>query len=214
MSSRRNIKKGPCTLGSSTGAFSGAKGLACQSSGRIANRADVARKRGFYNSMADAENGVNNHRGHESRYVMLVAMRTKKSYSPRTVARFTDAIAAHIAKGRLESEGIRVFIANEQHVWLNWLYSNALGGVEVQVMEEDEQKAREVLQQVREGFFAELESGDGDLVCPKCDSGDIEERKTSRKAAFLSLFFLQFPLPFSRNNHLCRKCGNKWQENE
>lgn len=139
-------------------------------------------------------------------------MKTKQSYGPTTVGRFTDAIAAHIAKGRLESEGIRVFVANEHHVWANWLFSNALGGVEVQVLAEDEERAREILQQVNEGYFADADPEEEALLCPQCGSDEIKEKKTSRKVAFLTLFIFQIPLAFRRNNYYCLKCGQGWKE--
>ena len=139
-------------------------------------------------------------------------MKIKQSYGPITVGRFTDAIAAHIAKGRLESEGIRVFIANEHHIGANWLFSNALGGVEVQVFAEDEEMAREILQQVNEGCFADAGPEEEALLCPQCGSDEIKEKKASRKVAFLSLFIFQIPLPFWRNNYYCLKCGQRWKE--
>ncbi|MGJ3255801.1 MAG: DUF2007 domain-containing protein [Alcanivorax sp.] len=45
-----------------------------------------------------------------------------------TVARFSMPDEAHIAKSRLESEGIPAFVADEHTVGMNWLYSNAMGG--------------------------------------------------------------------------------------
>ena len=50
-----------------------------------------------------------------------------------TVGSYTDPIQAHIAGGRLESEGIPVVIADEHLIWGNWMLSNALGGVKLQV---------------------------------------------------------------------------------
>ncbi|MDZ4299014.1 MAG: DUF2007 domain-containing protein [Moraxellaceae bacterium] len=50
-----------------------------------------------------------------------------------TVARFSLAIEAHIARAKLESEGIPAFVADEHTVTAQWLYSNAIGGVRLQV---------------------------------------------------------------------------------
>lgn len=134
---------------------------------------------------------------------------TATPYAPRTVARFTDAIAAHIAKGRLEAEGITVFMANEHHVWANWLFSNALGGVELQVRQEDETTARQIIAQINSGHFADAESREEVATCPQCGAVTLQEEKGSRKVAFLSLFLLQLPLPFRRNRFVCEKCGHR-----
>ena len=40
---------------------------------------------------------------------------------------------AHIFRLRLEAEGIFAVVAHEHHVWANWPYAMALGGVKVQV---------------------------------------------------------------------------------
>jgi len=45
----------------------------------------------------------------------------------------TSPWEAHISRALLESEGIPVFLANEHHIWANWPYSLALGGVRVLV---------------------------------------------------------------------------------
>ena len=53
-----------------------------------------------------------------------------------TIASFTSPLEAHMARGRLEAEGIPAFIAHENHIWAEWFLSNALGGVKVQVLKQ------------------------------------------------------------------------------
>ena len=50
-----------------------------------------------------------------------------------TVDRFFHPTDAHIAAGKLESEGIPVFLLGINHASANWLLSNALGGIRIQV---------------------------------------------------------------------------------
>jgi len=57
---------------------------------------------------------------------------TKRHDTLSTICWFADPIKAHIVKGRLEAEGIYVYLANEHHIWAKWTISNALGGVECQ----------------------------------------------------------------------------------
>ncbi len=51
----------------------------------------------------------------------------------------------HIIKGRLESEGIECFIKDELTIQANPLISNAVGGVKLQVKEEDVEAALKIL---------------------------------------------------------------------
>jgi hypothetical protein len=49
------------------------------------------------------------------------------------------------AKGRLETEGIPVFLASEHHVWMNWSYAQALGGIQLRVSPQNLTAAQEIL---------------------------------------------------------------------
>ena len=51
----------------------------------------------------------------------------------RTAARFRDALEAHLAKGALAAEGIDAVVFDEHVVGVNWLYSDAIGGVKLAV---------------------------------------------------------------------------------
>jgi len=62
-----------------------------------------------------------------------------------TIGSYTHATDAHIARTKLEFEGIRAILLDEAMVTMNWFYSNALGGVKVQVFESDAEMARKVL---------------------------------------------------------------------
>ncbi|KAA0446357.1 MAG: DUF2007 domain-containing protein [Candidatus Thioglobus sp.] len=62
-----------------------------------------------------------------------------------TVARFSFAHEAYIARAKLESEGIPATLADEHTINMQWLYSNALGGVKVQVPSSCEQQAIAIL---------------------------------------------------------------------
>ena len=59
-----------------------------------------------------------------------------------TVERFRDMLQAEMAKGRLDSAGIRAFLAGEN---AGLLYGNGLDGVLLQVSAADEEDARAIL---------------------------------------------------------------------
>ncbi|HWZ25121.1 MAG TPA: DUF2007 domain-containing protein [Verrucomicrobiae bacterium] len=58
--------------------------------------------------------------------VQLVALR-----------RFRDLPGALVAKGLLDSAGIKCFLSDENTVRMDWLWSNALGGIRLWVREDD-----------------------------------------------------------------------------
>jgi hypothetical protein len=64
-----------------------------------------------------------------------------------TIARFDLAGQAHIAKNALEAVGIKSVLADEQTVAMDWLLSNAIGGIKVQVLEEDAERAVTALEE-------------------------------------------------------------------
>jgi hypothetical protein len=78
-----------------------------------------------------------------------------------TVASFDIPAQAQIAKNALEAAGIQVVTADSEIVAMDWLISNAVGGVKVQVWEEDAERAAAVLDE-KLGDEAGLVSGDLD----------------------------------------------------
>ena len=62
-----------------------------------------------------------------------------------TIATFTQAEEAHLLRMRLESIGIQAFIKDENTIQADWLISNAIGGVRLQVADEDVDAVREFL---------------------------------------------------------------------
>lgn len=63
----------------------------------------------------------------------------------RTLATFNAPIDAHMLVSRLEGNGIRAYTRDEHMVTLDWLASNAIGGVKVDVSDEDYDRARELI---------------------------------------------------------------------
>lgn len=59
-----------------------------------------------------------------------------------TIERFTDMLQAELAKGRLDSAGIRCFLVGEN---AGLLYGNGLDGVSLQVSAAEEDDARAIL---------------------------------------------------------------------
>jgi len=126
-----------------------------------------------------------------------------------TVARFSMPFEAHIAKSRLESEGIPAFVADEHTVGMNWLFSNAMGGVRLQVPSDYADDALRVLAE-------DLSDTDptADLPpsvrCPHCGGSNVEYVSLGRKPAFLTWLILSFPLWKVRKVNRCVDCGERF----
>lgn len=61
-------------------------------------------------------------------------------------------------KGKLESEGIEVFVKDELTVQVHNFYSNAIGGIRLQVPAEDFERAKTIL--LENGLLEETENKD------------------------------------------------------
>ena len=71
-------------------------------------------------------------------------------------------------------------VRDEHTVNQNWLYSNAIGGVKLEVVEEDLEKAKEILNLPPEQDII--------LSCPFCGSANTKMRELSVLNASLLLF--------------------------
>ena len=79
-----------------------------------------------------------------------------------TVISFTYPHEAHLAKGKLESEGVEVFMKDELTVQVHNFYSNAIGGVKLQVRGSDFETAHRVL--VASGYIQEQKDKSNKLL--------------------------------------------------
>ncbi|MEE9362516.1 MAG: DUF2007 domain-containing protein [Cellulophaga sp.] len=104
---------------------------------------------------------------------------------------------AQIIKGKLESEGIPVFLLDENTLNSDPLISNAIGGVKIQVYTTDKERAIALYDEIRS--YA-LDDEGGSIICPNCKSKKSEvyyERK--------SIFHKLFPF-FEKRKYKCLSC--------
>ncbi|GAA4046702.1 putative signal transducing protein [Flavobacterium chungnamense] len=123
------------------------------------------------------------------------------------VGRYQYSSEALIYKGKLESEGIEVFIRDNNIVDSNPLYSNAVGGIKLFVKEEDLEKAQLILSEVSQ---YSLDENNQLIKCPKCNAEQVE-MVTSIKdiRSFLAFLFsvLVVYMPFySKHKYKCQSC--------
>ncbi|HRO43610.1 MAG TPA: DUF2007 domain-containing protein [Flavipsychrobacter sp.] len=130
-----------------------------------------------------------------------------------TIKSFTYAHEAAMARSVIESEDIFCFLKDELTIQANPFYSNALGGVKLQVKEEDRVNAIRILKEY--GYLdsennktATITNATGEInECPVCNSGDISIVKKPSKILFaIPFFLLGFPIPFFSKWYHCFNC--------
>jgi DNA-directed RNA polymerase subunit RPC12/RpoP len=114
------------------------------------------------------------------------------------VASFEFAADVQILKGKLESEGIPVFLRDENTLNSDPLISHAIGGVKLQVYTRDRERAVEVYNEVR--AYA-IDKEGKPVVCPNCKA-QKSEAYYGRKTIFYKLF----PF-FEEKKYKCLNCG-------
>jgi tetratricopeptide (TPR) repeat protein len=129
-----------------------------------------------------------------------------------TIARFSFPTEAYISKTRLESEGIWAVVMDADTVTANWLYSNAIGGVRLQVKESDAERAKEILAREAEPIEWDELVDEDEEACPQCGATEIKYERYSMRLVFLSWLLLTVPLPFFKKKWVCQACGCSWKE--
>ncbi len=124
-----------------------------------------------------------------------------------TVATFSKPEEAHMLRLRLEAGGVPAYIQDENMVQMEWLYSNAIGGVRVQIHEDDAERAKEIF--LDSGILAETTGMPG---CPRCSATNTAPDELPRRLSFLSMMLIGMPFLFSKTRWRCADCTHVWNE--
>jgi hypothetical protein len=128
-----------------------------------------------------------------------------------TIERFRDLPEALLAKGKLESAGIDCFLADTELVRTDWLLSNLIGNMRLQVRAEDAEEAVSLLHEPIPATFTTDDFGGAydQPRCPKCNSLDIGFEVIDRFWSY-ALMLLGFPIPIRKSNWKCYTCRAEW----
>ena len=120
-----------------------------------------------------------------------------------TVNTYTLPHELAIHRSKLESMGIDCFVRDELTVQVNNFYSNALGGIKLQVKESDFDDAREIL---KEQFDLKADYSESKVKCPNCGSGNIEGKGLNGKISLVILMITGLPIPIFKSKLKCFDC--------
>lgn len=124
------------------------------------------------------------------------------------IAVYQYTTEALLFKGKLESEGIEVFLQDENTINTDPLLSNAIGGVKLLVRKEDVMFAKQILNSIPD--YSVDEHGDL-LKCPKCGEQKIDylTSVTDFKSLISFIFGLLlniFPF-YTKYKYRCENCN-------
>ncbi|MCK0157390.1 DUF2007 domain-containing protein [Cellulophaga sp. F20128] len=129
----------------------------------------------------------------------------------KTIAKFQYSAEALIVKGRLEAEGVQVFLTDNHTIDTDPLVSNAIGGVKLKVLSEDVEKSQGILDSIQK--YSVDDEGQA-LHCPYCNSEKIElySKMSGVKAFFwVILGFLASILPLGiKHKYICEDCKTEF----
>lgn len=124
------------------------------------------------------------------------------------IANYQYASEAYLFKGKLESEGVEVFLQNEHTINTDPVLSNAVGGVKLFVKTDYVIKAKQILSTISS---YSLDDNGLLLSCPKCGEQKIEFLSTIKNiASFFGFIFGMFLaiLPFyTKYKYRCESCN-------
>jgi hypothetical protein len=97
-------------------------------------------------------------------------------------------------------------------VRMDWLWSNAIGGVKLLVREEDAPEAFSLLDQPIPERLEVPDLGQYDQpACPSCGSLDVSFDELNRGLSYGSVF-IGVPVPVHRRGWTCDDCGQTWND--
>jgi len=126
--------------------------------------------------------------------------------------RFRDQPDAFLFGSLLDSAGIECYLADENTIRMDWLWSNFLGRIKLCVRNADADAASSLLDQsVPEKFDVEGVGEYQQPRCPQCLSLEVSFQGLNKPVDYTRALF-GGPLPLHRSLWECDSCGHQWPE--
>ncbi|MDP4205341.1 MAG: DUF2007 domain-containing protein [Bacteroidota bacterium] len=135
---------------------------------------------------------------------------------------FDNPIIANIHLAKLKENDIPCFLSDENIVSINPLFANAVGGIKLNIYEQDIEKAVEILKEEAEVTMEEepeitTDDSESKVVCPVCGSSNVSYGLAAQKRFNLLVLIISFALmvfPFkNKKRYHCFDCGNEFKAN-
>lgn len=129
---------------------------------------------------------------------------------------YDNNIEANRDKQLLAENGLQSYIANEHTIQSDWLLSQAIGGIQLQVFEEDLEKAKTILQDFLENENTsltvefEISNPDFDFRCPQCNSNHIYQSERPNGWFGITWLTIGIPLKINNNKYICYYCDHEF----
>ena len=123
-----------------------------------------------------------------------------------TIGSYATLFEANLVKSQLEAFGIEAFLQDAFTVNNNWLWSNGVGGIRVQVPSSRTEEARKILES-EPGEGAPQEAA---IVCPSCGNSDTH-CYLDKRGSFVSWLLLGLPILPATSKRECAACGHRWK---
>lgn len=132
-----------------------------------------------------------------------------------TIKTFTYPHEAYVIRGRLESEGIQTFLKDEMTVQVYNFYSNAIGGVKLQVLSADVERALNIIESAKEISHKVVRFSKNELnvtqTCPFCHSENISPIKKANWLTLIPYLIAGFIFPVYKKTYYCFDCEREWK---
>jgi hypothetical protein len=137
----------------------------------------------------------------------------KSDLNLKKIAVFNYSAEAFTCKGRLEVEGIPVFMRDNFTVDADPLFSQAIGGVKLYVKETDYERGLQVLEEINK--YSLTNEGEP-IICPRCRSNKVQMLSVINdvKSIFsfiIGLFLIVLPF-YVKYIYVCDNCEFKFKK--
>lgn len=127
------------------------------------------------------------------------------------VGAYSTWFEANLVKAELEAFDLSPWLADAQTINANWLWSNALGGIKVQILESEAAEARRILEaEADPGGELDWDDAAAD-ACPVCGSSSTHPY-VDKRGSFLTWLILGVPMFPALSRRVCADCGSKWKQ--
>ena len=131
---------------------------------------------------------------------------------------FVDPIKAHIIKGLLVSCGIECFLTDVNMLTVNLMYSQAIGGVKLNVFQRDIEQINSLLkaEQIEPITDPTANEDEAGIHCPKCNSVNVSyggsvNRKFGYRHLFIPIILGLYPCTMRKAYH-CFDCHHEFKK--